>query len=188
MIRQRRSRVRFVWAGVGLAVVIGLVVAGVLWASAGSQGQIVNAPPDKKVIHGPAYQNYDGPYMTFSYLSTYQNHKLDAKDPDLDLAMLTADTNYDKRLAVSVSKLTGGGLDNNSAYLLRQSQPDTYTSSNISVNGSSAIVWIKKDGLERTVFIPHGDKVAMLAFTTTGNLDNLQPEVDALLASYRWKG
>lgn len=187
MIAQRRSRARYILLGAGL-VVVGLVVASVLWASAGSQGQIVDVAPDKKVVHGPAFQNYSGTYMTFSYPSMYKIHQLAAKDALLENAMLTADTNYDKRLAVSVSKQTDGGLGNNGAYLLRQSQPDTYTSSHIGVNGSPAIVWIKKDGLEQTVFIPHGDKVAMLAFTTTGNLDNLQPEVTALLASFRWKG
>ena len=185
MIVRRRARARYVWLGAGL-LVVGLVAGVALWASAGSQGQIV-VTPDKKIVHGPAYQVFDGSYMTFSYPSTYRVHKLDAKDTDLELFMLTADTNYDKRLAVSVSKLTAGGLNDNSAYLLRQSQPDTYASHKVSVDGSPALVWAKKDGLEQTVFISHGDKVATLAFTTTGNLDDLQPQVDALLQTFRWK-
>ncbi len=183
-----QSRRRYIGAFAGLAVVLSAAVTA--WASASNTGQILT--PAKKTLaqsqaQAQTSQTYDGSYMTFRYSGQYQAHSRAAKDMDLELSMLTADTNYDKRLAVSVSNLPGGSLDNNSAYLLRKSQPFIYSSRQVSVDGGTAVVWTKTDGLEQTVLIPHGDKVAVLAFSTVGTVDDLQSEVDTLLTTFQWK-
>lgn len=169
--------------GLVLVLVAGLAV----WASAANKGQIVDAA-DTKSGRAPTYQDFDSAYITFRYSGAYQAHKLEAKDLDLELSMLTVNTNYEKRLAVSVSQLAGRSLDSNSAYLLRKSQPEIYASRQVIIDGNVAVVSTKIDGLEQTVFIPHGDRVALLSFLTAGNFDDLQPEVDSLLKTFRWKG
>jgi hypothetical protein len=175
----------YIWGAAGLIVVIGLG-AGVLWAVSGNKGQILEAPA-RQATRAPAYKDFDGTYIAFRYKGTYQAQTLPAKDADLELAMLVAATNYDKRLAVAVSQLPGGNLNNNSAYLLRKSQPGLYTSRQLTVAGAPATVWVKADNQEQTVFIPHNDKVAMLSFTTAGRFDDLNPEVAALLQTFHWK-
>lgn len=183
-----RLQSRYIWASAGLVVVLSIAVAA--WASASNNGQILplaTRTSAQTPAQTQAYRTYNGSYMTFRYSGRYQPHNLVAKDMDLELSMLSADTNYEKRLAVAVSNLAGGSLDNNSANLLRKSQPFSYSSRQVSVDGAAAVVWTKADGLEQTVLIPHGDKVAVLSFSTVGTVDDLGVEVDTLLTTFRWK-
>lgn len=172
-----------VMAAVALVLLIGGVAA---YGSSYNKGQII-ASPTKKPVHVPAFKDYNGKYMKFTYLGTYESHKIDAKDNDLELSLQTADTNYEKHLAVTVSMLDGGRIENNSGYLLRQSQPQDYTSHQVRVDGTEATEFLKADGLEQTVFIAHNDKIAVLAFSTSASGDSLQPEVAALLKTFHWK-
>jgi hypothetical protein len=101
--------------------------------------------------------------------------------------MLSADTTYEKRLSVAVSKLPNGSLDTDSAYNYRKTVPNLYTNQNITVDGSVSSEWVKNDGSEITIFIPKGDIVAMFSFSTDSNADNLQPEANNLLKSFHWQ-
>jgi hypothetical protein len=174
-------------AAVAAGIVVIAVGSGILWAMSANPGEIAATNP-KIPVYSPARLDYKGAYMTFSYDGNYKAHQLPATDNDLENTILSADKNYDKRLAVSVSKLKGGELTTNSAYNLRASQPTVYSSQLITVDGGSATMWTKSDGSEQTVFIPHADKIAVLSFSTTGTANNLSTEATAVVASFRWKG
>ncbi len=107
---------------------------------------------------------------------------------DLELASFVANTNYEKRLSLSISRLQNNSLETNSGYLLRQAHPEMYTKRMIYSGDITAVIWDKSDGQEETAFIAHGDKVAVLSFLAAGTLENLQPEVDNVLESFQWKG
>lgn len=183
----RSKRKLYVSGAIATFLLVVAVGSGILWASSSNQGQI-SAPSPKNPVYAPANKDFNGAYMSFTYAGNYQAHQLPATDNDLENVMLSANPNYDKRLAVSVSKLSGGQLDTNSAYILRASQTAVYSSQKVPVTDGIATIWTKNDGLEQTVFIPHGDKVAVLSFSIGGRVDNLTPEVTDLLASFRWKG
>lgn len=171
---------------IAAGVVAVLAVAAIVWSTSGNQATISQVPTTTTTKRGPTSKEYTGAYMHFTYPSVYFANKLAAKDNDLELAMLSADTTYPKQLAVAVSKLDGNGLDNNSTHQLRQSQPQNYTRSTVTVDGGTAEQWRRVDGTEITVLIPHGSMVASLSFTATGSLDDLQPEVTKVLESYHW--
>lgn len=168
-------------------VVLVVAVAGVIaWSSAGNKGQISDTRASTPVRLA-AYQDYNGSYMSFRYASKYQVQKLPAADNNLELATLTANTVFEKKLAVSVAKAEDGTLNANSAYILRKSHPELYSAQTLTVDGAPATAYTKNDGLEETIFIPRGNKVAMFSFSTAGTVDNLSAEANELLASFTWK-
>lgn len=157
------------------------------WAGSSNQGTVYETAP-RAASSEPATNLFDGTYIAFEYSSRYDVERLPAGGDDLELYRLSANTNFDKRLAVAVSRLPGGQLQQNSAYVLRSTATSDYASQEVTLaDGSVATVFTKMDNLERTAFIKKGERVAVLAFTTTGNLDNLEPEVDAVLQTFRWK-
>lgn len=168
-------------------IMVIIVGAGITWSMSGNSGQIMEETTQAPAKRLPAFADYNGKYISFTHLGTYGEHQINAQDLDMELAMLTANTTYDKRLAVSVSRLSDGTLSSNSAYSLRSSQTGTYTSRQVATPGGTASVWVKNDNQEQTAFIQRNNTVATLAFTTTGNADDLNPEVAAVLASFRWK-
>jgi hypothetical protein len=150
-----------------------------------NQGKIINTPESQRAV--PADRTLHGIYMTINYSGSYNAQRLAAKDNDLELYMLTANTNYDKRIAVSVSKLQEGNLVTNSAYNLRKTHTELYSNRTKPVDGGTASIWTKTDGSEETVFIPKGTRVAVLSFTTNSSLNELQTEVDKVLNTFKWK-
>ncbi|MDL2342512.1 MAG: hypothetical protein QFB87_05560 [Patescibacteria group bacterium] len=180
---RRRPKNWPVWILTGLLLV--LLMGTVLWSVSDNQGKVA-ASKGNTVQHLPAYKDFDGNNIAFKYKSNYGIHQMDAKDEDLELYMFTADPNFDKRLAVSVSR-SDGSYQSNSGYLLRQSQPFVYTKSEITVANVPAVKWIKNNGQEETVYIPRNDKIAVLAFVTTGDTETLDSEVTDLLSTFHWK-
>lgn len=164
-------------------VVVGL---GIFWSLSRNEGQI-NDTAVAAQTRLPPYLSYDGTYITFRYASKYQVEKLPVADKNLELATLTANTVFGKKLAVSVAKTEDGTLDTNSAYILRKSHQDLYSVRSIKIDGGQAAAYTKNDGLEETVFIPRGDKVAMFSFSTTGTVDDLKAESETVLESFQWK-
>ena len=140
-----------------------------------------------KVVHGPASLDFISPYIYFSYSSTYQAVRQPPAGTSLQMAMLSADTSYQKHLAVAVFPLDAGGLDGFSPYAVRKVQPALYKRADVPVKGGTAIVFSKADNSEITAIIPHADKLATLSFTTASSYDDLSTEVNALLKSFYWK-
>lgn len=167
-------------------IVVIIATICILWfLTSSNQGTVSQAPapgPQKAAV--PTYKELRGANFRLRYLGMYTIKQLSASDNDLEIYQLTADTTYTKQLAIAVSRLPGGDLANNSAYLLRQSQPGTYTEQKI----GAADVWLRRDGTEETAFLVHGERVATLAFTQQGSTTAaLQTEVHNVLDSFTWE-
>ena len=148
---------------------------------------VVMPAPERPVYNSPDYEEFEGKYITFTHKGTYNSQTLEAKGADLELYMLRAGTNYEKRLAVAVSELPGGILEANSGYNMRKTATTTYTMREMKVADATASIWTKNNGEEVTVFIPRGQMVVVLSFVAMGANEQLGPEVDELLRSFAWK-
>jgi hypothetical protein len=183
MLRKKKSLF------IGVFVVILAIVGVWWWLTASNQGTVtqVSSPVAKKAAV-PRYKTLNGVNFTLRYLGIYAAKQLPASDNDLEIYQLTADTTYTKQLAVSVSRLPGGNLANNSAYLLRQSQTSTYTEQHLVAPAGTADVWFRQDGTEETAFLVRGEQVATLAFTQQGGTAAaLQAEVQNVLNTFTWR-
>lgn len=172
-----------------LITVLLIAVAGaviLLWGSKPNNGDIVDSKANEKPSAVKS-KVLSGKFITFTYSGDYMAKPMQASGNDLEMYMLTADRTYQKQIAVDVAELPGGNLSNNAAYNYRKATPSLYSSTTITVDGEPAIEWIKNDGSEITVQIPKNNLIATLSFTTGSTADQLQPEVNALISSFRWK-
>ncbi len=172
-----------------IILLVGIVAWLVMWMLQPSKGTVTLHSTSNSSQTSPTYTSkiLDGTYLTFSYSSKYTVKNEGAKNNDLEVYRLSADTHYNKQILASVSNLPDGKLTSDSAYIYRKLHTDLYTPRVIQVANLSVDVWVKNDGTEQTVMIPHGDKVATFAFLTASSIDNLSQEVDALLSTFRWK-
>ncbi len=172
-----------------IIVIVGIVIA--MWASAPKKGTIGTAPSTRtNQTENYTVKQLDGKFIAFSYSGRYVASTESPQDGSLELYMLRATTTYDKQIAASVAELPDGNLNANGAYLYRQSRTDLYKKRSVEVQGRQIDVLVKSDGTEQTAFLPYGNRVVILAFTTTAAAaqnDNLTDEVNELLKSFRWK-
>ena len=171
-----------------IAVVLVVSIGAFLyWANSDNEVQITQGPDRNSQRSAASSKDLDGKYVKFTYPGTYFVKSLEAKNNDLELYKLIADTVYEKQLVVAVSQLNDGELEDNSAYLLRKTRTDMYTKRTMVVADLSVEIWAKTDGREEAVFIRKDNRVATLVFTTGINKgEALRAEVDAVLRSFRW--
>lgn len=169
------------------AVVVASSIGFSAWAVSDNKGMIVSVKNDYKDATGPKILDLNGRYINFKYGSMYQSVKQDAGGISLENYYLTANTNYEKHMAVAVYSLQDDNLESLSPYRGRLIQPELYKHSSSVVAGNPVIIFSKNDGSEQTVFITRADKVASLSFTTTGSYDDLTSEVAAILQTFSWK-
>ena len=172
--------------GLAAVIVISLIGLGA-WSVSDNKGTIVSVKDDYKAKNGPKSLDLNGRYFTFKYSSMYQLVKQDAGGISLENYYLTANTNYEKHLAVAVYSLRDTNLESFSPYNVRVVQPNLYKRTENVVAGNPVIMFTKSDGSEQTVFVTRQDKVASLSFTTTGTYDDLASEVAAILQTFSWK-
>ena len=174
--------------GITSAVIVLLVIGGfVVWASSSNNGTIEQAAPGKAAVRGPSILNYQSPYINFSYSSVYQvGHNAEA-GVSIEASMLSADTNYQKHLAVTVNRLDATGLDGFSSYVVRKIQPTLYVRTDTTVDGNPATIFTKSDGREVTVYLTHAKLMTTLSWSTDSASDNLTAEARAVLSSFHWR-
>lgn len=184
--RRRSSRKRTILLASVALVIISIVAIGFFLASADNKGVIVDAPVNSDK-HGPTIKDFSGKFIFFRYSGIYDPKNSTLGDTDLEASVLTANTNYDKHIAVAVSRPQGGQLDYFSPYIARKTRTDLYQRQDLTVAGASAVLFIKQDNTERTVFIPHDGMIATLSFVSGGTYDDLQSEINQLLTTFSWK-
>lgn len=170
-------------------LVVLLVMAGsgfTAWAVTINKGVIV-AAPDRAPTRAPAIATLDGKYISFNYSDSYKLETLPVNSSDLESYILTANTNYEKHLAVAVHQLDASGLNGFTGYTSRQSRTDIYDQQAIKVGQAPAIEFTNKDHTEKTIFIPRGTTVALFSFVTTSRYDDVNSEITAILESFVWK-
>ena len=167
-----------------IVFVIVVIITFILWAKTDKQAHIINAPT--RIAAEDSQKQYDGKYIQFTYQGMYDLQQKTAKDNDLEVVLLNAFVSYHKQLAVAVQKLDGG-LQNNSAYRLRQSQPENYSLETKTAGNVTVHFWYRTDGSEVTVQIPHRGMVAVLSFTATSGFDAMRQEANDVVESLIWR-
>ncbi len=187
-VKHRFSRRSIIIAVVVLAGVAVVLVC-LFWLLSGNSGTIKHASSSQQNQKSITYKDFSGQNIHFTYPDTYFVHQLTAKDNDLELYQLDADTLYTKQLAISVSRLPDGTINSSSAYLLRKARSDLYTERTVTLNNQKISIWVSHDGHEQTVFMTQAGKLATFAFTQgSGDLSSLTAEVDTLVQSFGWNG
>ena len=92
-----------------------------------------------------------------------------------------------KTIAVTIKNLVGGKVEEESAYDMRQNQPDVYKEISQSIAGKQMIFMQKVDGSEVTFFATHHNWLAIIALTTTGAGDNLMKEATTMAEKLEWR-
>jgi hypothetical protein len=171
-----------------LAIAGGLLLWFIVWATSPHQGKVApsTAPETNEQALAPD-KTLDSAYMTFQYSGKYLMKNEGPANNDLEVYRLNADTHYDKQIIASVSNLPDGQLGSYGNYIYRKIHTDLYGVRKERVAGTEVEVWVKNDGTEQTVMIPHGNVVATITFATASSSDQLTREVDALLSTFRWK-
>ena len=168
-----------------IAVVVGIFI---FWARSSDTGKInqaETAPQSAPVT----YKTYNGKYVTLQYKSIYQQKTKSTEGTNFEQSLLRANTSYEKTLAIEVQPIPLGGTTADSGYLYRQQHPELYQSQQVTVAGATATKWVKTDGTEQTIYIPHGNQYAVISFNLdrTNDTAGLADEVTALLQSFIWK-
>lgn len=170
-----------------IIAVVGVAIWFMAWMTSPKQGKVQTPSVTQKTATPVADRTLDGTYVTFTYSGSYSVKSEGPKNNDLEIHTLSAAKNYDKRTIVSVSNLSDGQLGSYGAYIYRKLDTNTYTTRKVTVAGTTVDSWVKKDGSEQTIFLPKGNKIATITFTTASTNEQLTPEVDALLKTFRWK-
>ncbi len=168
-------------------VLIGLLGWFLVWAALPNHAKLSAPKATNKTPAIVGDKDLNSTYISFRYNGKYLAKNEGPSNNDLEVHTLSADTHYNKQIIASVSTLPDGQLDSYGAYIFRKVRTDLYKARQVKVAGLAAEVWVKNDGSEQTVMIPHGNKVATLAFTTASQMDTLTAEVDALLKTFSWK-
>ena len=171
------------------SLIIGLLIVGssfTVWAVTINKG-IILAAPEKVPVHAPAIVVLNGDYIDFKYSDSYKLETMPANASDVESYYLTANTNYEKHLAVAVHRLDAAGLNGFTGYTSRNARTDVYDKQEIIVGQEPALEFTKKDLTEKTIFIPHGNDVALFSFVTTSRFDDIDTEITAILNSFMWK-
>ena len=185
--RTDRAHKRPLYIKLGIAIFGIFIIAGfVAWAMAPNKGTVLEST-NQSNKYGSDKKQLNGKYVSFSYSGAYRLKKLTPGDYDYEMYDLSANVGFDKHLSVDVSRLEGGELNNDTSYTARLYHPDVYSHNDILVNGHPAVIFIKNDDSERTVFISNGNKVAILAFVSKGGLEDISSEITAVLNSFHWK-
>ena len=171
------------------SLIIGLIIIGScfsVWALSTNKGLIVT-PPDRAPARAPAIATLTGKQIEFQYPDSYKLETLPPTASDPESYELTANTNYEKHLAVIIHRLDVSGLNGFTGYTSRNNRSDIYDKQQIMVGDSPAEEFTKKDLTEKTVFIPHGNFVGVFSFVVTSRYDDIDNEIAATLNTFNWK-
>ena len=157
-----------------------------VWALSTNKGEII-ASPASQPVHASGTAAIDGTYIYFIYDDTFKRDTPQFDNGTLETYILTANTNYEKHLSVSVQRLETNSLTSLPSYTARESHPDLYHKQQISADGTVVNEYIKKDNAEKTIFIQKTNTVAIFSFTTASQYDDLDSQIDTIMRSFKWK-
>jgi hypothetical protein len=186
-VQQPRSKQKIILIVTVLLVILG--VASLLWAKSSNKAKINQTGATQQSLIPVTDKTYNGKYVSFTYKGIYKEKSHLLKDPGVEQTLLKANTSYDKTLAIEVQPMPANGMAADSGYLYRQMHPELYRQQSIPVAGSSSVEWIKQDGTEETLYIPHGQSYAVLSLSLSGtnNIAGLDNEVASVVQSFEWK-
>jgi hypothetical protein len=134
----------------------------------------------------PAVPMLAGLYILFQYPPVFNNVQALPNLPTTsERYMIGSSADYHRTISVMVDKF--GSLAGDSNYLVRQEDPSEYTPDNIKVEGEPAVVMVKGDGTEQTLFWAHAAHVVVVSIDSNNGTDNLAKYMAVVQTSLRWR-
>jgi hypothetical protein len=91
-------------------------------------------------------------------------------------------------LAVQISSLPSGNLDNDGSYHMRSVSPDRYQRLSWTAGGSPVTVFAdKNDGYSKAAYIAHQGKLVSIALTGSGDETRMDQVLQGVLNSLEWE-
>lgn len=160
----------------------------------------VSAGPDEAKVLGDAkasmapspsvVPSIKGLHISFSYPQVFADSRpvRDQKEGLEGYLLLEHDVTAGAQIAVDVSKLPSGLLDDNSGYKWRTAVSKDYDPPTpAKVMGEPAEIIVKKDGSEHTLYWAHAGMLVTVAVTSTSGGD-LAGYLKTVQDSLRWQG
>jgi hypothetical protein len=190
-----KGRRRWVGPVATLGIVAAVFVAGVMVlmhiaGTADKTGPTADATMQqlkKSIAPTPALpQTFTSKYISFSYPGAFDAvRELDNWPSTLERFAIGSKSDYHRSIMVEVEKDTAH-LDDDSNYRFRTLNPDQYKPVNVRLpNGEAAVVMVKNDSTEQTLFWVHAGNCVVLSVTSDGT-DDLGSYLKVVEGSLKW--
>jgi hypothetical protein len=131
--------------------------------------------------------SYSGTYISFKYPSTFNDVKMQAVTGIwAEEFTINSTTNFDREIAVSVENIASAQTD--SGYMYRNMTPSLYTPEKTTVMNEPAVVMVKADNTERTLYWSHGGKLVVVSITDTNAGEDIASYMTLVTGTLRWIG
>jgi hypothetical protein len=177
---------------VGIAFGLGIVFLIHLTSTADQRGPDAEAGPKamkQKIAPTPAaLPSLVGQFISFSYPQVFDAVKNLGNWPtSVERYSIGSAGNYRRSIIVTVEKNTPN-FEDDSGYKYRSLNPSLYHSQAVKTLAGQGMVMIKNDNTERTLFLIHGAKMAVISVTSTNSGDDLLQYVGVIANTVRWVG
>jgi hypothetical protein len=187
---RKRSRVGL-WvtlACVGLVFGLGIVLLMKLANAADKAGPVAEAGMQalqKSIAPTPAANpTLSGTHIMFMYPAVFDMVQHPANWPNTsERYALGSKADYRKSIQVYVEN-AASGLKGDSGYAYRSQNTSEYQATNVKVMGEPAVIMVKSDLSERTLYWPHGGNLVIMSVTGEGNY--LEGYLSVITSSLRW--
>jgi hypothetical protein len=171
--------------------IFGLGIAGLIWLShmatgpsASSGVTAFNASVAPKPLSN---QTFLSPSLVFSYPGEFNTMSTEANWPNTtERYMIGSSGDYRRSISVMIES-NAPMLTSDSGYQFRSEANSGYTPQNVTVSGSSAVVMVKGDNTERTLYWEHAGMLVVMSVVSTNGTDNVEQYMDTIVSSLRWR-
>jgi|SRR5580704_1886343 hypothetical protein len=133
-----------------------------------------------------ALPSYHGQYISFSYPAVFDSVATLANWPTtVERFSIGSAADYRRSIQVDVEKNTSA-LTDDSGYQFRNEATSGYHAEATKVSGTPAVVMVKDDNTEQTLYWEHGGMLVVVSITSTNGSDNLSSFVSVIGGSLKW--
>jgi hypothetical protein len=150
-------------------------------AEAGIQAVAASIAPTPRGLPG-----LKGHYIWFSYPAVFDTVQNAQNWPNTaERYIIGSTSDYRRQITVTVETNTPSPSDD-SGYQFRTDNPSDYTPQDTKILGEPAVIMVKSDGTERTLYWAHTGMLAIVSVTSTSGTDDLAQFMSVILSNMRW--
>ncbi len=171
--------------------IFGLAICGLIWLSHLATGPAASSGVeafDASVAPKPlSNQTFLSPLLVFSYPGVFNNISTDSNWPNTsERYMIGSSTDYRRSISVIV-ETNAPLLTNDSGFQFRSEPGSGYNAQNTTVSGTPAVIMVKSDNTERTLYWEHGGVLVIMSVVSTNGTDSVEQIMDVITKSLRWR-
>lgn len=181
-----------VWATfVFVGGIFGLGISGLIWLSHMTSGPTASSGVtafNASVAPTPlGNQTFLSPLLVFSYPGEFNNIATEANWPNTtERYMIGSSTDYRRSISIMIENNMAQPSDD-SGYAFRNEPGSAYTQQSTVVSGTPAVVMIKSDDTERTLYWEHAGMLVVMSVVSTNGTDNVEQIMATIVHSLRWR-